>query len=119
MFQRKLTLVILIALWMFSSHALAEQTWKDKRLTLDFKNTSLQEVLDTLAEKAGISYSVGKDVLDSEIFINAKLKDIPVTEAIEGLMKSAGLEYTLSEHGLLSVYLSAGESTEDEDKEKT
>ncbi len=64
----------------------------EKRLvSLDAQNSSLSTVLQVLAEKGGLNLITGPAVTDAKITI--QMKDVPVEQAVNLVVRAAGLAY--------------------------
>src|SRR5204862_441661 len=59
------------------------------RVTAEFKNSPLLEVIDVLAGKAGANVVIAPDV-DAKTRISMRFQDVPCSDALDALVKTAG-----------------------------
>ena len=63
-----------------------------KKISLDFKNAPLSEVLKVFSKQAGMNFVAKTDI--STLRVTLYLSDVPLEEALEYVLSSNDLEYT-------------------------
>jgi len=68
----------------------ARKVVTEKRLTANFVDVSLPEVLDFLNDLTGLSFSTAQDVTDLKV--NLRCRDVPVSDALDVVCRLLGLK---------------------------
>ncbi|MCE9583080.1 MAG: hypothetical protein K8T20_11340 [Planctomycetes bacterium] len=72
------------------------------RVTADFKNSPLLEIIDVLAGKAGANVVIAPDI-DAKVRITMRFQDVPWTDALEALVKTAGYAVVTERSGIVRI----------------
>jgi len=110
--KKPVTLLLLTILTLASSRARAQDEQGDpfknidpnERITVNFKDTDLREVLDTFSSEYNLNIVTGPNVVGK---VTMNLYEVPVKEVFEQVLASAGFTYTV-ENGFIVVQGAAG-----------
>ncbi|KAF0244799.1 MAG: type IV pilus assembly protein [Planctomycetota bacterium] len=72
------------------------------RVTADFKNSPLLEVIDVLAGKAGANIVIAPEV-DPKTRITMRFQDVPWNDALDALVKTAGYAAVTEASGIVRI----------------
>lgn len=72
------------------------------RVTAEFKNSPLLEVIDVLAGKAGANVVISPDI-DARTRISMRFQDVPWSDALEALVKTAGYAVVEENSGIIRI----------------
>lgn len=75
---------------------------KPPRVTADFKNSPLVEIIDILANKAGANIVISPDV-DAKIKITMRFQNIPWEDALDALVRTAGYASVTEPSGIIRI----------------
>ena len=75
---------------------------KPPRVTADFKNSPLVEIIDILANKAGANIVIAPDV-DPKIRITMRFQNIPWEDALDALVRTAGYATVTEPSGIIRI----------------
>jgi|GEM_PF-2272362 len=79
--------LIACSIFAISNFCLAQEKPRNKRISLDFENCGVREVIDYIAREGEQNIVLGKDVSGT---VTIKMFDVPWTEALEMVVKLAG-----------------------------
>lgn len=96
---QKFILMLVFFLIIIASISAQEEAQKahplmEKKMTIDFKNTHIQDVLGAIGRKFGVNIVADKDVTGT---ITIHLIDMPVLEGLRVLLESNGFTYKLED----------------------
>lgn len=72
------------------------------RVTADFKNSPLLEIIDVLAGKAGANIVIAPEV-DAKTRITMRFQDVPWNDALDALVKTAGYTVVTEASGIVRI----------------
>ncbi|MBI2921527.1 MAG: hypothetical protein HYY18_10635 [Planctomycetes bacterium] len=75
---------------------------KPPRVTADFKNSPLVEIIDILANKAGSNIVISPDI-DAKIKITMRFQNIPWEDALDALVRTAGYASVTEPSGIIRI----------------
>ncbi len=95
-----LSLVLLTAQNVFAvldistaSDFIQQEKYASKKISMDFKGASLNDVLKIFSQQSGLNFIAGTDVAD--VKLNLYLDEVPVDEALERILSANGLTYEM------------------------
>jgi type II secretory pathway component GspD/PulD (secretin) len=72
------------------------QTKLKEKLSIEFINTPLSDVISFLQEKSNMNFFLDKEVIDANVNVNIKLNDIPLSVILEYILPK-GLDYVVKD----------------------
>jgi TonB-linked SusC/RagA family outer membrane protein len=81
----------------------SKRIFQDVKVTIDFKEMKLKKALSVLEQKGDIRILYSEENLPSSKEVSLKVKDMPVLEALELLLKGTNLDYQVMKDGLVVV----------------
>lgn len=76
-----------------ASDFLQQEQYASKKISMDFKGASLNDVLKIFSQQSGLNFIAGSDV--AEIKLNLYLDEVPVDLALERILSANGLTYEM------------------------
>jgi type II secretory pathway component GspD/PulD (secretin) len=77
----------------FSSHEEFFKLESDKKISLDFTNANLNDVLKIFSQQSGLNFIAATDVATKKV--NLYLENVPVEEALERILSANNLTYEI------------------------
>ena len=75
----------------------------DQTITLEGEGLPLADILRTFAQK-DVCYAISAELLEREVRLHIRVKDVPIREVIGIVSQAAGLKYSISPSGVVALY---------------